>query len=104
MSTTLPGAGFNVIQAPDKAHGIIVGNSGGATGLGQVDFSFDGSFFLTFFGANPIPAAQQASTGIPQNNMSSQLISYLTTTLAGTLGAPVPPNLAVPPQGYPNYP
>lgn len=92
MATTLPGVGFQVIQAPNKFNGIIKGNTGASTGLGQVDYQYDGNAFLRFFGANVIPVAQQAQAGIPGNQISTQLTTELTTALAATLGAPVPLN------------
>lgn len=101
LLTTLPAAGFVVTRAPIKATGWIVGTSSGAAGLGQVDFSYDGQYFLKFFGANPVPTAQQTQTGIPQTNMLTALITLLNSTLLATLGAPVPPNLAVPPSYVP---
>lgn len=96
MGTTLPAVGFGVIQVPIKHTGIIKGNSGAAAGLGQIDFSYDGQYFLKFFGANPIPVAEQAQTGVPQTNISTQMMTELTTALAATLGAPVPQNSNVP--------
>ena len=102
MGTTLPAAGFVVIQAPIKFQGTLVNGSGGSAGLGQVDFSYDGQYFLRFFGANPVPVAQQAQAGIPQTQMLPALITYLNSTLLATLGAPViAPNLAVPPNYVP---
>lgn len=100
-ATTLPGAGFTVLQVPVKFRGIIKGTSAGAAALGQIDFEYDGQYFLRFFGSNPIPTSQQTNPGVPMNNMAASLITYLTTTLAATLGAPVPPNLAVPPPYVP---
>ncbi len=98
MGTTLPAAGFTVVQAPIKFQGLLLGASSGAAGLGQIDFSYDGQYFLRFFGANPVPVAQQAQAGIPQTNMLAALITYLNSTLLATLGAPVTaPNLAIPP-------
>jgi hypothetical protein len=161
MSTTLPGMGFNVLQAPIKFQGLIaskasftytgttnsttaitalssvaglypgiaVSGSGipandtlsavGAVNtatlavaastsvagtpltftptLGQCDFSFDGFYFLRFYGANPVPKGSQAQAGIVQNQMSPNLILVLTNGFAATLGAPVPSNQAVPP-------
>lgn len=47
----------------------------------EIDFSYDGQFFLRFFDAN----------------MSAANIAQLTTILAATLGAPVPSATAVPP-------
>jgi len=97
MATTLPGVGFTVIQAPNKFAGIIVGASSGGAGLGQCDFSYDGQYFLRFFGANPIPVAQQTSAGIPQSNLFPALVTELNSALLALLGAPViAPNLAVP--------
>lgn len=104
LLTTLPAVGFVVTRAPIKATGWIVGTSAGtgaAAGLGQIDFTYDGQYFLKFFGANPVPVAAQSSTGIPQNNMLPALITELNTALLSLLGAPVPPNLAVPPAFVP---
>jgi len=104
LITTLPAVGFVVTRAPIKATGWIVGTSAGtgaANGLGQIDFSYDGANFLTFFGANPAPVAQQPHAGVVENQLSSALVTELTTALAGTLGAPVPPNQAVPPPYVP---
>ena len=97
MATTLPAVGFTVIQAPNKFTGIIVGASSAGAGLGQIDFFYDGQYFLKFFGANPVPTAEQAQTGIPQTNMLAALITELDSALLALLGAPVTaPNLAVP--------
>lgn len=88
LVTTLPAVGYSVMRIPVKTTGIIVGTSSGtgaAAGTGQIDFSYDGQYFLTFFGGN----------------MTASMITELTTALAGTLGAPVPPNLAVPPSFVP---
>lgn len=104
LLTTLPAVGFVVTRAPIKATGWIVGTSAGtgaANGLGQIDFFYDGQYFLKFFGSNPRPVAQQTNTGIGDNQMSPALITELTTALAGTLGAPVDPTLAVPPPYVP---
>ena len=102
LLTTLPAAGFVVTRAPIKASGWIQGSTSGAAGLGQVDFFYDGQYFLKFFGANPVPVAQQAQAGIPQTNMLAALITYLNSTLLATLGAPVTaPNLAIPPNYVP---
>ena len=99
LTVTLPAVGFVVTRAPIRATGWIVGTgagTGAAVGLGQIDFSYDGNNFLTFFGANPVPVAAQAQAGIPQNNLLPALITELSTALLATLGAPVPPNQAVP--------
>lgn len=88
LITTLPAVGYVVTRAPNKTTGIIQGSAAGtgaSANTGQIDFSYDGQYFLTFFGAN----------------MSTAMITELTTALAGTLGAPVPPNLAVPPAYVP---
>ena len=69
--------------------------------LGQIDFFYDGANFLKFFGGNPAPVAQNHFTGVGVNQMSPHLIAFLTSTFAATLGAPVPPNLAVPPPFVP---
>lgn len=95
-TTTLPAAGFTVIKAPNNFTGIIIGNTGGSAGLGQVDFQYDGQYFLRFFGANLAPVAEQAQAGIPQSMLTSQMLTYLNATLLATLGAPVVPNLAIP--------
>jgi hypothetical protein len=166
-STTLPAAGFKVIQAPIKFQGVIIQNqaftftasstststaltalsslaglypgipvtsadipspnslasigavntatlavaattTGSSTytatpNLGQLDFSYDGAFFVRFYGANPVPTGQQAQIGVPVNQMSPNYISVLTNTLAATLGAPVPVNQAVPPSSGAGY-
>lgn len=97
LTTTLPAVGWAVTQAPIKFQGFMIGTatgSGAANGLGQIDFSYDGQYFLRFFGANPAPVAQQQSAGVVENQMSNALVAALTTELAGTLGAPVPSNLA----------
>lgn len=99
LLTTLPAVGFVVTRAPIKATGWMIGGSGGtgaANGLGQIDFSYDGNSFLRFFGANLAPVAQQAQSGIPASMLTSALVTELTTALAGSLGAPVPPNQAIP--------
>lgn len=101
-STTLPAAGFTVIKAPNNFAGILVAGTGGSAGLGQIDFFYDGQYFLKFFGANPVPVAEQAQAGIPQTNMLAALQTYLDATLLATLGAPVvAPNLAIPPNYVP---
>jgi hypothetical protein len=69
----------------------------GTPNTGQLDFSYDGAYFVRFFGANPAPVSQQAQTGIPYNQMTPNLITILTSSLAATLGAPVAVNQAVPP-------
>lgn len=164
MRTTLPAAGFAVLQAPIQAQGIVTLNAvhftgaltatsatiatpsslaglkvgqvltdttnptfitagttiatvtptltmsavaaGGtgttdnlvATGFpSQIDFSYDGAYFLRFFGANPLLAGAEAQSGIVQNQLDPALIAYLDQTLLATLGAPVPSNQAVPP-------
>jgi hypothetical protein len=163
-STTLPNAGFAVLQAPIQAQGIITLNSihftgaltatsatvatpsslagltvgmtltdttnpsfltagtkiatvtptltitpvaAGGTGTtdalvasgvpSQVDFSYDGAYFIRFFGANPLLALAENPLGITQTQLDSDLIAYLDQTLLATLGAPVPSNQAVPP-------
>lgn len=101
LLTTLPAAGFLVTRAPIKFTGWVVGNSSGAAGMGQLDFSYDGLNFLTFFGANPAPVSQQAQTGIPETQLGTALQALIISTLASTLGAPVPPNQAVPPPFVP---
>lgn len=101
LLTTLPAAGYNVVRAPVKFTGWIQGNTGGSAGLGQLDFSYDGQYFLTFFGANPIPVSQQAVTGIPETNIGNNMNTLVQATLFATLGAPVPPNQAVPPAFVP---
>lgn len=65
--------------------------------LGQIDFSYDGAYYVRFFGANPTPVSDQANAGIPATQMLASLIAVLTTGLAATLGAPVPSNQAVTP-------
>lgn len=101
LVTTLPAAGLVVTRAPIKFTGWVVGTSGGGAGMGQLDFSYDGQYFLTFFGANPAPVSQQAQAGIPETQMGTALQAYLASTLLATLGAPVPPNQAVPPNPAP---
>lgn len=104
LGTTLPAVGFVVTRAPIKTTGWIVGGPGGtgtANGLGQVDFTYDGNNFLTFFGANPAPVAQQSQTGIPASMLTSALITELSSALLSLLGAPIPPNQAVPPSVVP---
>lgn len=104
LVTTLPAVGFVVTRAPIKATGWIVGSgagTGAAAGLGQIDFNYDGRNFLTFFGANPAPVAQQPNAGVVENQISTALVTELTTVLASLLGAPVPPNQAVPPPYVP---
>lgn len=78
VGTTLPGVGYAVIQAPHKFTGILKNGTGASAGTGQCDFNYDGAYFLTFF----------------FGNMTTTMITELTTALAGTLGAPVPVNLA----------
>ena len=74
------------------------GNTLVATGNPQqIDFSYDGAYFVRFYGSNPVLAADDSTVGLTTNQMTSSLVSFLTTTLAGTLGAPVPANQAVPP-------
>lgn len=105
LLTTLPAVGFTVIRAPNNNNGIIIGTASGtgaAAGLGQCDFTYDGQYFLKFFGANPIPTALQASAGISENQMAPALVTELNTALLATLGAPViSPNLAIPPSFVP---
>lgn len=96
LLTTLPAASYTVTRMPIKFTGIIV-----STTYGQVDWSYDGQYFLTFFGANVRPVAQQTNAGIQDHQLGPNLVANLTSTLAGTLGAPVPPNLAVPPSFVP---
>jgi hypothetical protein len=161
--TTLPAAGFSVIQAPNPAQGTIIsrtvtftGNvttgtmtigspsansgllargmpitdttnpsyipagttitslspltmsaNGAGVGVGdtlvatggtlQVDFSYDGAYFLRFFGANPVGSGYDTNPGVVSNQMTPGLVSALTSIFAATLGAPVPSNQAVPP-------
>lgn len=84
LSATLPGAGATVsVQGPNKFAGTINGTSSSFAGKGQADFSYDGMNFVRFFGAN----------------ITLAMINQLIASLAGTLGAPVPPNQAVP-QNY----
>lgn len=104
LITTLPAVGWVVTRAPIKYRGWIVGGAGGtgaANGLGQIDWEYDGQYFLQFFGANIVPTAQQAQAGIPQHNLLPAAITELSSALLATLGAPVPPNLAVPPAYVP---
>jgi len=70
-------------------------------GLGQIDFSYDGQYFLRFFGANPAPISQQSNAGVTENQMTTNLVAFLTSTFAATLGVPVPSNIAVPPPFVP---
>lgn len=100
LITTLPAVGFIINRAPIQYQGTVVGGAGGtgtSAGLGQIDFSYDGQFFLRFIGGTPVPTAGQTSAGIPEQQISPALITLLTSTLAATLGAPVPSNQAVPP-------
>ena len=104
LITTLPAVGWAVTRAPIKNSGWMIGTAvgtGTANGLGQIDWVYDGQYFLKFFGANPVPTAQQTSTGIPQNNLLTAMITNINSTLLSLLGAPVPPNLAVPPAFVP---
>lgn len=97
LITTLPAVGFIVMRMPIQTTGIIVGSAGGtgtSAGLGQLDFSYDGKYFLKFFGANVVPTGVQINPGIPNHQIGATLVTLLTTTLAGTLGAPVPVNQA----------
>lgn len=66
-------------------------------GSNQVDFGYDGQYFLRFFDAGPAPAAAQSQSGIPQSQMTPAVIANLILAFAATLGAPVPSNQAVPP-------
>ena len=84
------------IAATAAAAGVVITAT---PNLGQLDFSYDGAYYIRFFGANRAPVAQQAQAGIPQNQMSANLIAVLTNALAATLGAPVPSNQVVPPSG-----
>jgi hypothetical protein len=164
MSTTLPNAGFSILQAPIQFQGLVTLNSvkftgaltaasatvatpsslagltvgmtltdttnpgfltagtkiatvtptltitpvaAGGTGTtdqlvasgapSQIDFSYDGAFFIRFYGANPLVAIAENPQGITQTQLDSDLITYLDQTLLATLGAPVPSNQAVPP-------
>lgn len=104
LTVTLPAVGWVVTRAPIKYTGWMVGTAAGtgaANGFGQIDFIYDGQYFLKFFGANPVPVAQQTNPGIPQTNLLPAAITELNTALLATLGAPVPPNLAVPPPFVP---
>lgn len=65
--------------------------------VGQIDFSYDGANYLCFFGANTAPVVQQPNAGVVENNMSANLVAFLTAVFAATLGTPIQPNLAVPP-------
>lgn len=97
LVTTLPAVGFVVLRAPIQYQGKIKGSAAGtgtSATMGEIDFSYDGKYFLRFYGANPAPAAQQTYAGVPTNQMSDGLVTFLNTTLAATLGAPVPSNLA----------
>lgn len=66
-------------------------------GSNQVDFGYDGQYFLRFFDAGPAPVAAQSQSGIPQSQMTPAVIANLILAFAATLGAPVPSNQAVPP-------
>lgn len=70
--------------------------------LGQVDFFYDGLYYLKFFGANPVPTPMSTFVGVSRNQMTPQLITMLTTLFAATLGAPVQPNLANMPSNWRN--
>lgn len=105
LLTTLPAVGFIVIRAPNNNNGLIIGTASGtgaAAGLGQIDFTYDGQYFLKFFGANVVPVAQQPNPGVPAHNLQPAFITLLNSTLLATLGAPVvSPNLAIPPTFVP---
>ena len=75
--------------------GVVTQPTGtsGAAGLGQIDFFYDGQYYLKFFGAGPIVDVQTAY-GMVSTNMSPALISTLSNTLFATLGAPVASNIA----------
>lgn len=162
-STTLPGGGFTVVQAPNPANGLVIlttvhftanvvtgtmtlGAPSSTAGLGigmaladsttagnilagttitqvtptltmsqngqgigtgdtliasggtlQLDFSYDGAFFLRFFGANPNGQGYDTNPGVTANQINEGLVTYLTTLFAGTLGAPISSARAVPP-------
>lgn len=101
LLTTLPAVGFIVIRAPNNNNGIIIGSASGtgtSAGLGQIDFTYDGMYFLKFFGANVVPTGAQTNPGVPSHQMTPALVTLLNSTLLATLGAPViSPNLAIPP-------
>lgn len=105
LITTLPAVGFTVIRAPNNNNGIIIGTASGtgaAAGLGQIDFTYDGQYFLKFFGGNVVPVGQQPRAGEQAHNLQPALVTLLNSTLLATLGAPViSPNLAIPPDFVP---
>ena len=66
-----------------------------ATAAGnQVDFAYDGAYFLRFFDAGPAAPLQQAQTGIPQSQLTPNFIAAVTAMFAPTLGAPIASNAA----------
>lgn len=85
IGTTLPGLGGTVVQGPNKFEGILKATSGTLAGKGNCDIAYDGKYFVRFFGSN----------------LTLAMVNQLTTSLNGTLGAPVPPDQAVPPTFVP---
>jgi hypothetical protein len=103
-SITLGGGTFNgralanngavTISAATTVNTTAATGGSASAGLGQIDFAYDGQYYLKFFGANPIPTTQELYPGIYQTNMTPALINILSQTLLATLGIPVPPNVA----------
>ena len=102
-ATTLAAVGaVNTATLSAAATSVVANEVFTATpGIGQIDFSYDGANYLRFFGANPAPVSQQPNAGVVENNMSANLVTFLTSVFAATLGAPVSPELAVPPPFVP---
>lgn len=82
VGTTLPALGAVVI-APQRFQGDFIHTT---PATGHCGFSYDGTAWVKFYDANMTPA----------------MITALTTGLVGTLGAPVPQNLANNPSYYNN--
>jgi len=80
IGTTLPGLGGSIIQGPNKFAVVLKAISGTLAGKGNCDIAYDGKYFVRFFGSN----------------LTLAMVNQLITSLNSTLGAPVPPDQAVP--------
>lgn len=86
IGTTIPAiANTTVIKGGNQFQGIIQG----ASAATSCNYTYDGIAWLTFFGIDT-PVNSQTF----YNNTVPALIATLTSALAGTLGAPVPTNIA----------
>jgi hypothetical protein len=82
-------AGATVIQAPIQFQGILKLSTNE-----QIDFSYDGQYYLRFFGANNVPVSAQTQTGIPATEVSPTMLTFLNANVVPTTGAAVPSNAA----------